>query len=136
MQNISYLKAGLSCLPIVGPVVGLYNEYKMRGEISALRITGLASGEFKANLPELSEKGYRYSVCAVIGNVLTVAVEVGFIALGILTGLSAIATVGLFAGLAFMHTEDALTYSYGNIALRRPFIPFGQPLRLLNQIPS
>jgi hypothetical protein len=34
MSSISYIRAGVSCLPIIGPLVALYNVLEVRNELS------------------------------------------------------------------------------------------------------
>ena len=39
MTNISYMRAGASCLPLVGPFVGLYNALEVKNELSSRHLS-------------------------------------------------------------------------------------------------
>jgi len=142
MQNISYVRAGISCLPFVGPLAGTYNAWEVSREIAAsnqlqksedvnarlLALQGnLGSGEDRSkaiqklqeignarsdrNLP-ICEKGRLYSICAAVGNVLTVATIVSLVALGILSGTAPV--MYLAAGctlLALVNSWQAYRHS-------------------------
>ena len=117
MNNISYLRAGVSCVPVIGPFVGLYNMLEVHQSIASYRGHMHATGEPNPLLlSRASQNGRTYSACAIVGNVLTLALIVGLVAFGILSGSGIMATIAITSGttLAYLHGLDYLTHNRGS----------------------
>jgi hypothetical protein len=102
MTPLSYPLAGASCLPIVGPCVSIYNAWKVNAELSAIAISnafGALVGRSSDHDLPIHEKGFVYSICGIVGNVLSTALLVSLAALGILRG-SALVYCAIFAAQA------------------------------------
>jgi hypothetical protein len=130
MRDFNKVRAGLSCLPLVGPFIAMYNALEVKGELSLSSpldqlsltaaslsrlagtlspLSGNTEGVDKANEPlescqheltkrllSVSQKGRLYSICGIVGSVLSVATEVGLIALGILTVVPGVVAAAYF----------------------------------------
>ncbi len=104
MANISCIRAGASCLPIVGPFVGWYNRFEFGNELIGMREALFVFTEkSKTELTEIkneylpiAEKGRVYILCDIVGNVLSVATVVGLIALRILSPLLGVVAAAVF----------------------------------------
>lgn len=123
MSSISYVRAGISCLPIIGPFVAYYNVIQVKNElfnplINALTQLNLSMTQLKDSLPLLSgkkesldvalqdietkkkklkdrfipiiQKGRFYSLCGVVGNIVSVITAVALASMGILVRSQAI----------------------------------------------
>ena len=110
MANISCIRAGASCLPIVGPFVGWYNRFEFRNDLIGMtEALSRFTGESKTELTEiknkylpLAQKARAYHICDIVGNVLSVAAVVGLIALRMLSLLPGVVAAALFAWRAIV----------------------------------
>lgn len=118
MQSISYVRAGVSCLPLVGPLVGAFNAAELERDLSWNAVTDtvlqtrigvillqanvmqLAGGNVENEQVQRDVEGWEairrngysldcqkariYTICGIVGDVLSIAIVVGLIASGIL----------------------------------------------------
>jgi hypothetical protein len=121
MASVSYARAGMACLPVVGPFVSIWNA-----ELSARELAEKQRSQ--ANMVEaVCEKIRIYSICGLVGNIATVALTVRLVALGILTGIlpaGAITVFSIWALLQSYHVGRYTQYldqqSVPSTPLRRP----------------
>ena len=145
MTNISYLRAGASCLPLIGPFVGLYNTIETENEIKLssdrkidpvckmrLNLAGIKMERGQNPKQELQteknelintfmpkfQKGRLYASCAIIGNVLSVATIVGLVALNILSGVLVPITLSLFSSNAIIACSFLFQHTKNSNALQ------------------
>jgi hypothetical protein len=130
MTPLSYVLAGASCVPIVGPYVNLYNIWKLteellqnpvvsslensRDQLTGIRIAFAALSGNDAQLEEvdlelqeriethtnkyipLYQKGQVYTICGIVGDVLSIALLVSLTALEILAAPHTVIISGCF----------------------------------------
>lgn len=106
MANISYVRAGASCLPLIGPIVGICNISNVDNECTSEGIRLNLNTQTPQNVYKLvfSQKVRLYAIYGIVGSVLSVATMVGGIALGILNGMWVLT--------AAIHTIYAALFSY------------------------
>ena len=111
MTTISYFRAGISCLPYVGPFVQLYNRYELTKDFNTMTVEWESSPQrgvtAKVNAMRLDydKKGVAYSNYAVSSYLLTLATTIGFIASGILTPLTGSIVIGAYIALALLQNK-------------------------------
>lgn len=114
MEKISYMQAGASCLPVVGPFLGIANYLtegiKFSSTVASLcKMKSKADGKSKFDFeqilqsPELKnqylsfkQKHRLYAICNMVGTVLTIATIVGLVAFAIFTGIDPVSQLSWF----------------------------------------
>jgi hypothetical protein len=109
MNNISYLKAAAFCVPVVGPIVStptilhIYDKLLFHTDTDAIYEDVTPMSPQDEPFLDTIQKGRIYSICGLIGSILSVALAIKVIALGILVGTSGTIAIASFTLLAFMH---------------------------------
>lgn len=133
MEPISYARARAACLPMIGPLVTLYNLLEIKrehrflsegNELFAARagLIGLSAlfsnptnalqelererDEFRNRNLEVLHKGRFYSIFGIVGDVLSLATTIGLIAFKILN-----VELGIILSLSYTFQAAALSYN-------------------------
>ncbi len=124
MNNISYLKVAAFCVPVVGPIVSIptilhtCDKLFFRRDEDALYEDVTSMSPQDEPFLDTIQKGRIYSISGLIGSVLSVALAIKAIALGILVGTSGTLAIASFTLLAFMH---GCNFYYCNEQLQRNY---------------
>lgn len=137
MASTSYVKAGLSCLPFVGSFVHIYNTSEIMPKLNAESFV-FANLSLQGNTPAFHESRNKminfysecktYSICALLGNALSVASLVSLVAFGIL-GAGIPSLLGCFYAVHSFYSYLCIRLANNRLELLNLPFPYlaGQP---------